>query len=419
MKDRILSLITNFYLESGDFNGISLSQLISELDEDSETVKDLLSLLIEDELIGIVFDDTDVNPHILRMGVEEASVQIEKLKQGERFACIYPRPKHLIKIVDQAIFSSEPYTLELGLGSAQLDYRSFDLSVLEFYRNDPRYRYDNDDVRGSISAIYDEDNPDAMPEKDQVLLNTFGFSYDDDMNRAVAVFVRYLSDLSPEHQQIWKAKELEGEYKLHPDYFRNSILGDWGEGISIFDAFLLELETINEMTVEMDYPALFLGEFSGDDKPREFTFLIRPTKKELSDFVHLLDKMLSENINRDFFSGDVEHEFEETRKDGKVVIRQKGTIRLLDEWLAKMFRPKEPEIVTEMMDAFKEVRKLRQKPAHRIEDNTFDQQHFHEQRRIIKLAYTGLRTLRLILANHPNCAGISPNPVLNGIIWEQ
>jgi len=38
----------------------------------------------------------------------------------------------------------------LALGEAQLSYRSFDLSVLEFYRNDPRHRYENDDINGRI-----------------------------------------------------------------------------------------------------------------------------------------------------------------------------------------------------------------------------------------------------------------------------
>ena len=73
-----------------------------------------------------------------------------------------------------------------------------------------------------------------MTESDQVFLQTFGFCYDANLNRAVAVFVHYLSDLTPEHQQIWKAKELTGEYTLHPDYYRNSILGQWDEKISIF-----------------------------------------------------------------------------------------------------------------------------------------------------------------------------------------
>ena len=47
----------------------------------------------------------------------------------------------------------------------------------------------------------------AMREHDQVLLQTFGFAYDKDLKRAVAVFLRYLHDLSPEHQRVWAAKD--------------------------------------------------------------------------------------------------------------------------------------------------------------------------------------------------------------------
>jgi glutaredoxin 3 len=36
-------------------------------------------------------------------------------------------------------YADRPYTRELALGEAQLDLRSFDLQVLEAYRNDPRY----------------------------------------------------------------------------------------------------------------------------------------------------------------------------------------------------------------------------------------------------------------------------------------
>jgi len=85
-----------------------------------------------------------------------------------------------------------------------------------------------------------------MVESDQVVLQTFGFSYNSDLNRAVAVFLTYLSDLRPQHQQIWNAKILNGDYKLHPDYCK-IMRGNWDLGVSIFDAFVEELHHINEM----------------------------------------------------------------------------------------------------------------------------------------------------------------------------
>ena len=69
------------------------------------------------------------------------------------------------------------------MGCSQLEFRSFDLSALEFYRNDPRFYYRNDDVRGSVS-IRDEDP--SGPDGDKTLLQSFGFCFNEDQGRAVA-----------------------------------------------------------------------------------------------------------------------------------------------------------------------------------------------------------------------------------------
>src|SRR5205823_3781692 len=119
----------------------------------------------------------------------------------------------------------------------QLSFRSFDLSVLEFYRNDPRYEYENRDLDGSISVRNEFYKSPEMHQRDQVVLQTFGFSYDNKLNRAVAVFLRYLADLSSEHQQIWRAKELSEKYRLHPDYFTQTIIGDFTSHIPVSTAF--------------------------------------------------------------------------------------------------------------------------------------------------------------------------------------
>jgi hypothetical protein len=81
-----------------------------------------------------------------------------------------------------------PFTLRLALGDGQLEYRPFDLAVLEDYRNDPRYIYQSNDISGWISVHDEHYTSAAMREPDKVMLETFGFCYDDDMNRAVAVF---------------------------------------------------------------------------------------------------------------------------------------------------------------------------------------------------------------------------------------
>jgi len=248
-------------------------------------------------------------------------------------------------------------------------------------------------------------------------LETFGFCHDEDMNRAVAVYVRYLADLSPEHQQMWKAKELEGDYTLHPDYYRNTIIGDWGERISVFDAFIEELQIINKMAQAMGREPLFRDDFA-EERPREFGFLVRPTLKEFNDFVHLLDKMISENINTDFFQNEVPYEDEVVRRDGKVEVRPRGTLTILHRWIQKHYRTDDWEPINEMIETFKEVRKKRQKPAHAIDQNVFDQDYFHKQRALMIRAYEAVRTLRLLFANHPQAGEVEVHKVLQeGRIW--
>jgi hypothetical protein len=197
---------------------------------------------------------------------------------------------------------------------------------LEFYRNDPRYYYWCDDINGRISIVDDHYQDHTMPSKDKVFLDTFGFAYNDQMHRAVTTLVYYISKLSAEHQQVWKSRELKSsEYKPHPDYYRNNIIGDWGERIPICNAFLMELTIINQMCKIMNRPVLFNNEFEDDKRPQNFSFLVRPTHKEYYDFVGLLDKMMSDNINKKFFKNEISYETETQRSDGKIIINQKGT----------------------------------------------------------------------------------------------
>ncbi len=422
-EDEILIKVTDFYRTSADFNGLPVLQLVENLKESIEHVQPFLIHLVRDGALSVLFPDSDSNTHIKRFGVETVEVQLQKLDRLNDYqsghVCLYPTTSHLSQVVDSAEYNQRPFTLRLALGEPQLTHLAFDPSVLEFYRNDPRYYYSTDDISGWI-AVHDRYGvSDQMPPRDKVLLQHFGFSYDSQQNRAVAVALRYLADLSAEHQQIWNAKLLQGDYKLHPDYKRSHILGEMPKGVSIFSAFLQELCQINEMCHLMERPPLFKRDFS-EGKPMGFGFLLRPTLKEYQDFVHLLDKMLSENINQEFFMNEVALEYEESRNDGTVVVRQKGSISVLDEWFANYYTFKDRTPITEMIEALREVRRQRQRPAHALEDDAFDQQYFRSQREMIIKAYEGLRTLRLTFANHPKVKGYKyPEHLDSGVIWTQ
>jgi hypothetical protein len=298
-----------------------------------------------------------------------------------------------------------------------LNYAVFDLSVLESYRNDPRYFYSTDDIGGWISISDEYYQSLQMKPSDKIVLQSFGFCYEKDkMNRAVAVFYTYLADLTPEHQQIWNSKILSGTYFLHPDYARSSG-GNFYERESIFAAFAEELHTINEFSKLMGRPNLFRESYK-EKRSKEFSFLIRPTLKEFNSFVHLLDKMISENINKDFFQHEIPYQTETKRPDGKVVVQDKGTIALLKEWLDIKVSIPDPKPKDEMIQTFKNIRKMRMEPAHKVDENRFEQEYFKKQRKLMIEAYSAVRTLRLILANHPRTKTYNvPEWLFKGEIW--
>ncbi len=391
-KNGLLTRITRHYLDSHDFNGLPV-----EPSTPANTVKNL----VKNGLISVVRGDRHPNPHIKAFAAERIEDQLQKIDASGLSGCLYPEPLLLRKAVNRSDYEGRPFSLCLALGEPQLSLKYFDLVVLESYRNDPRYYFQHDDIHGTIS-VKDEhymEGDSIVPDRDQALLQTFGFGYDKDTNRAAAVFLRYLHNLTPEHQRIWEARELRGEYLPHPDYWKAS-MGEWSLNTSIFVAFMEELRIINEMTKAMGRKRLFSRDFS-EERPREFAFLLRPTQKAFNEFVHVLDKMLSENIAKKFFGKDVALEREQVRADGKIMAHPKGTITLLDEWIDHQVHLIDPKPKDEMIATFRKIRQLRQSPAHTVKEDMFDKLIFKEQRKLVVDAYNAVRTLRLIFAIHP------------------
>ena len=149
-KNQILKKVTDYYLGSSGFNGIPIHTIQQQIDSAWDEAKEYIHELINAELIGIIDSDTDINPHIIRLGFEPKEIQISKLDEADIHACVYPLVNHLDKVVNPDDFRDEPYKLELALGSPQLSHKAFDLSILEYYRNDPRYYYQNNDISGHM-----------------------------------------------------------------------------------------------------------------------------------------------------------------------------------------------------------------------------------------------------------------------------
>lgn len=402
METQILKRVTKHYLSSGDFNGIPVAALISQCESTAEQIETALRALIESDQVVVIGPNVGPNPHILPFNGYDHPRQIESLGGDQNHTCVYPALESQQEELSDELFNDAPYSRELAIGHGQLMYRVFNLDVLERYRNDPRYYYGNDDISGRICIGDEFDQSDSMDDPDKVLLQTFGFAVTPDIqNRAVCVFLRYLHDLTPEHQRFWKSRQLDGKFTIHPDYYAQSIEGSWGTRIPICRGIIMEIQLINKMADAMGRLPLFRKDFS-DSIPREFHLLIRPTQNEYSAFVLLLDKILSDNLNKKFFSSDLNLENEKERDDGKIVVTQKGTLQLLDEWIRKFYQMPDWEKWESSIKSLKLVRRQRQKPAHSLDDNQFDQTLFIKQRELLESVYGGLRILRLIFANHPD-----------------
>lgn len=409
--NQICKVITKNYLESNRFNGSPIQHLWD---------RNEIRKLIATGYLEIVGPGIFPNPHIKPFSNIPVEIQLEEFDSKGNECCVYPSKLILNETIKPIDYEGLPYTKRMALGGGQLDGVFFDLMVLEQYRNDPRYYYWADDINGQICIQDEHYRSEEFPEKDKVLLETFGFGYNEEGDRCVVSLLWYLSTLSKEHQQIWQARELShDEFEMHPDYYRTNIIGDWGERLPICEAFIMELSIINKMAIQIKGISLFRNDYS-NARPKEFAFLIRPTLLAFNSFILLLDQMMSDNINKNFFADEIEDEYDHEREDGKIEVRRKGTIAILDEWINRYFRPQDKEPLKDMIAAFRNVRKLRQKPAHYIQDDSFNQKYIKEQRQIIKEAYGAVRTLRQILANHPKVKINPPeidNQLWTGKIW--
>lgn len=192
-NDQLLKQVTRFYLESHDFNGLPFSSFGCS----SEEMKRAVSELVKESRVTLNFGDIHPNPHIKAFESEPIKNQLNKMETSLADACLYPSKTVLAESVDRSKYEGCPFSLLLALGEPQLSFRSFDLSILEVYRNDPRYVYNSDDISGHITVISQHYKSPDMRQVDQVHLETFGFSFDSKLKRAVAVFFTLSSRSEP------------------------------------------------------------------------------------------------------------------------------------------------------------------------------------------------------------------------------
>jgi hypothetical protein len=255
-----------------------------------------------------------------------------------------------------------------------------------------------------------------MTEADKVMLETFGLGTSVKGHRVIVSFARYLSSLSSRHQQYWETYRVRGKCKMERNYGVRGIWGRWTDGVSVYDALLEEILHINQMCQLIGLPNLFRRDYSretrGDgessplDEPKGFGLLMVPTKKHFLEFAQTLDKIISENLNAHFFAAQhLELEEKTTKENGEVVVVQKGTLRLLEEWLTKYIRIEGENGPAIIIAPLKEVRKLRQSPAHKFVDDEFSIKYQGKKQELIAEVYRSVSNIRMFFQTHPKAKG--------------
>lgn len=401
-KKDIIEKVKDYYLNSGDFNGLPLNWIESNS-------YDKICCLIDEKIIEIYSSRYELNPHIKRLP-QKLSIdqQKEEVLENSNQVVLYPTQEYMSEI---NVSEERPFTKMLVDGKAQLEIVYFQPEVLEMYYQDPRYLIMSHEYRGNIVA---RDN--FFEELEHEYLKDFGIAYHKELgneDRVIGVFIGDLSELSFKAQLKWKIHYIDDQenYLINYGFYKNTILNGWVDEISIYDAMLDEITVINKMCEKMDIPKLFKKTFEpfSIDKPEDYRMILLPTLRNYYSFIVSLEKLIIHSINVKTFTKKSNYITPIERKNTEG--QPKGSLVMLEEWLNKNIRT--PENIKDVIIApLRQIRKIRQVPAHEMYSNEYDKKLYKKQNDLIVEIYKAIRAIRLLFSNHPCCKDIDMNDYL-------
>ena len=115
-----------------------------------------------------------------------------------------------------------------------------------------------------------------------------------------------MADLSLNAQLKWKINYItsQQDYIINDGFYKNLILGEWIDEVSIYSAVLDEMIVINMMCDNMGIPYLFNKTYDSHsyDKPDDYRIMFLPTLKNYYSFMQALEKIIVHNINYKTFT---------------------------------------------------------------------------------------------------------------------
>ena len=398
--------VVSYYLSSGDYNGLPLSRLASNLGADPKRLLEVVIPLVRSGRISIP-SPYQTNPHVklFDVPVEEQLLHVDEREPG--LICLYPTAKSIAESaesIDLSTYDDRPFTKLMVLAYPKALWIPFRLDVLDSYQRDPRYEFQFSGSSGWIRML--DEYRDHVEESDRVDVS-FGLGYDAEDHRVVVVPLYRLDRLPNKQQRNWKELLVNRPVRVSEDYITSAIYGQPAEAISVYDAIVFEQVEINKLFELLERLPLFRETYEEQRSP-QFSFFVKPTQGNYDGFIHLLDKMLSDNMNIAAFGGDVTHLERVEVGNGEFESRQKGSISMLEEWLSLRYPTASPEERLAIIRPLRKVRSLRQPPAHKIIGDKYDKQFYKRQDELVWKVYEALRNLRCLLATDPSVSGYEP-----------
>ncbi len=396
LKEVVADAIAYSWLEGHPHCGIPLWKLVTLVDERShssrasEAVSDAVRALAEEGLV--------------------------RIPEGRDELWVFPTALLLEPRDPMAGDELGPYTKALRHSGSQVEDFFFDRQALERYRDDPRYRFDESGVSGFVVRRSDYIRERGLADPGKIYVR-WGAAYSDGGSaRFVTAILADLAEANVEHQLHWKSYEVDREgLLLDSDYFKTSVEGEFANRLSPFEAVVQEIQQINVICELIREPPLFRENFASG-APAQFAWITKPTLRSYQDLALTADKMLSDNLNKRFFRGKVDLQTRTETDDG-VIIKEKGTIRLLGEFLEVAFEHATEERCV-VISALKDVRNERNRPAHALDENEYDPTLMDNEYHLVHAALLAVRRLREILQTHPGADDYDPPRILvEAEIW--
>jgi hypothetical protein len=402
-SDELLAAVLALYADSVKlerFNGVRLDEL--PLEQDDDELRETIVTLIRSRKLDCLAPPA-LNPHIKRFPAPPPESQIGYLDVKEKYhTVLYPTPELISEALDLSFLNAKPFSRGIAAGAAQLEPVFFEIAALDRYRQDPRYSFHFDGYAGTMSLSVPEEQYKEIPDRDQVHVQTFGLGLDGHRHPVVAVFLRYLAQLTAEHQQMWNSYRLFRSAKIHENYYRASLLGEFYVDSSAIAALRLSVDGINRVCEAVWGKRLFRIEIP--DAPHyNLTPFMKPTTADLLSFAHELDKLISENLEKASLSAMIK---EKAPIDSE--LRKLGTIGLLEKWLfSGVVKWKDEDNARrEIIGPLRKLRHLRQQPAHAIVTNQYDPAVYKQRRDILGDVAFSLGSLFQMLKRHPRAPEI-------------